>query len=71
MIARALRKNSSETIELPHLQSQKSYVALLDIGLRIIKIGLKPNQNFSFCPLQSPNFMLHLKPCLNSGQNRL
>lgn len=58
MIARELRKNSSETQELPHLQSQKFYVALLDIDLKIIDIGLKTNQNFSFSSLQSPNFML-------------
>ena len=60
MIARELRKNSSETQELPHLQSPKSYVALLDTDLRIIKIGLKPNQNFSFSSLHNPNFMLYL-----------
>jgi hypothetical protein len=56
---RQLRKNSSESIELPHLQSQKSYVALLDIDLRIIKIELKLNQNFSLFSLHNQNFMLH------------
>ena len=56
----ALPKNPSESIILPHLQSQKSYVALLDIDLKIIKIGLKPNQDFSLFPLQGANFMLHL-----------
>lgn len=53
-IAPTLPKISSETIALPHLQSQKSYTALLHTELKIIKREGRDNpiiQNFLFYPL--------------------
>jgi hypothetical protein len=65
----ALPKILSEGIEKPDPQWPKSYMAILDIDLKIIVIGLKTNQNFSFCSLQNPDFMLSFLLCLNSVPN--
>ena len=58
MIARELPKILSESIEKPYPQGQRLYLAILDIDLKIIKIGLKANQNFSFYPLLDQNLTL-------------
>ncbi len=57
-----LRKNSSESISLSHLQSPKSYTALLHTELKIIKREDKNNsiiQDFLFFTLHQLNFVLH------------
>ena len=62
----ALPKNFPESIELPRLQSQKSYGALLQTELKIIKREDKNNsmiQDFSPFSLQHLDFMLSFQPC--------